>query len=75
MGGKEKELAKCAEKEIKCKACEKVFDKESNLKKHIKVCHPTQVVCPTCAERFNKISDLEVLLEECHEMSKQFQCD
>ena len=50
MGGKETELATCVEKEIKCKACEKVFDKESKLK--IKVCHLTQVECQTCADRF-----------------------
>ena len=36
VGVKEKELAKCAEKEIKCKACEKIFDKETYITEIIK---------------------------------------
>ena len=63
------------EREIKCKVCEQIFEKENRLKKHVKVCHPTQVACHTCSARFNKNSDLEIHLEEYHKISKQFQCD
>ena len=60
---------------IECRKCDKKFQSNTNLKKHVSEAHPISVKCKTCKESFTRKCDLEVHIKTKHETSEDYKCD
>ena len=60
---------------FKCKKCDKLFESNRNLKKHIVNTHPTKIQCTYCEKTFDKNVDFESHVNLYHQQASRYNCD
>ena len=60
---------------IHCGQCERVFDTENRMRRHMKLVHgPKSYFCPECNKSFTQYGHMQVHLRTVHTADKPFEC-
>ena len=60
---------------IHCGQCERVFDNENRMRRHMKLVHgPKSFFCPECNKSFTQYGHMQVHLRTVHTSAKPFEC-